>query len=320
MVTTSIAPLGPFDLVTSSSFLCGFTPAAGTSGVDADGKLVLGFLADGGFEPTVAAARVEGGVVRIDAESEAVASQLGRVLSLDHDATPLAALGARDPVIAAQLRRRPGFRPVVFPSPYEAAVWGVLAQRTSMAVAASVRRKMSEATGAVVTGFGRTFFPAPAPKKLLAVKSFPGVSEEKLLRMHGVARAALEGKLDPQVLRALPEERALDQLERLRGVGAWTARHVLYRGCGVADAVPTVEPRFLGAVGSAFGLGRPATAAEAGRLAEAWRPLRMWVAILLVWNLGNFSGSRASKGNALPRREGSPPGAHRGSRQEPVVD
>lgn len=320
MPTYSIAPQGPFDLVTSSSFLCGFTPATGTAGVDAEGRLVLGFLADGTFAPTVAAARAEHGVVRIDAESEAIAAQLGRVLSLDHDATPLEAIGARDPVIAKLLRRRSGFRPVVFPSPYEAAVWGVLAQRMPMAVAASVRRKLSEATGTAVTGFGKTFFPAPPPTKLLAVKSFPGVSEEKLLRVHGVARAALEGKLDPLSLRALPEDRALEGLEKLRGVGAWTARHVLYRGCGVADAVPTVEPRFLGAVGTAYDLGRPATIAEAGRLAEAWRPRRMWVAILLVWNLGNFSDSRASKGNALPRREGSPPGAHRRPRQEPVVD
>ncbi|CAN5305093.1 DNA-3-methyladenine glycosylase [soil metagenome] len=336
MKTDRVVPMGPFDLATSSKFLCGFTPAEGSSGLDArTGTLVLGFLDDRSFEPTIAAVSMVSSsqnVVAIQADSSAVVAQVGRILSLDHDATPLAAIARRDEVVRELLRAKPGFRPVVFPSPYEAAVWGVMAQRIPMRVAASLKTKLSEATGTKITGFGKTFFPAPTPKKLLAVKSFQGLSSEKLERMHGVARAALDGKLDPYALRAMPEDRAIGELEKLRGVGAWTSRHVLYRGCGVADAVPGAEPRVLRGVGAAYGLGRTATLDELDRISEAWRPLRMWVSILLVWSAshtaawhgpekrGNFSRARASKGNALSRREGSPEGADRRSRQEPLFD
>src|SRR5205823_14607981 len=132
------------------------------------------------------------------------------MLSLDHDATGLAAIARKDRVVATLLEKTPGFRPVCFPSPYEAAVWGVLAQRVRMPVASNIKRKLAIETDSAVEGFGRTFFPSPSPNRLLAVKSFPGISSEKMQRLHGVARAALEGKLDARALREMRKERALD--------------------------------------------------------------------------------------------------------------
>lgn len=282
----TLTPRGPFSLVTSSSFLCGFAPASGTTAASDDG-LALGFLSDDGFVPSVARVRERGSDVVVETSSPSHTAQVARMLSLDVDASPLADLAAREPVVGRLAARRPGFRPTVFPSAYEAAVWGVLAQRIPMRVASAAKVRLSEATGSSVSAFGRTFHPAPPPRALLGIRSFPGLPEEKLARLHGVARAAERGELDTETLRRLPEEEALARLERLRGVGAWTSRHVLLRGCGTTDALTTVEPRVLRAVGDAYGLGRTATADEVARIAEGWRPLRTWISILLVWELAS---------------------------------
>lgn len=284
MPTTRIAFSGPFDLDVSASFLCGFAPGAGTSSAD-EGSLALGFLRDGTYAPTVVRVRQDGRGVEVEHEAEddgAIAAQVARILSLDHDGRAMAEIARRDPVVRAELSRRPGFRPVAFPSPYEAAVWGVLAQRTTMTQASALKRRLSIATRSVATGLGAMFFPAPTPEAVLCLDRFAGLAEEKLARLHAVARAALAGELDAATLRAMPEDEALARLQTIRGVGAWTSQHVLYRGAGVADAFPDAEPRVLRAIGEAYGLGRTATADEALEKMEGWRPLRMWISVLLV--------------------------------------
>lgn len=275
-----LTALGPFSLAESASFLCGFTPGSGSSGVDEKGRLVLGFLSDA-FEPAVARIAED---LSIEGDAH---DQVARILSLDIDGRPMEAIAKRDRVIGKLLSARKGFRPVVFPSAYEAAIWGVLAQRVPMKMASHIKKKLSEHTGSSVTGFGQTFFPSPAPKKLLALRSFSSLPDEKLVRLKGIARAALEGKLDVARLRAMPEEDALVDLRKLRGVGAWTAAHILYRGCGATDALPLGEPRVLRGIAHAYGLERTPSESRARAIAEAWRPLRMWISVLVVSNLRN---------------------------------
>ena len=53
-----------------------------------------------------------------------------------------------------------------------------------------------------------------------------------------LARAVTEGGLDLESVAALPHEAALARLQRLRGVGRWTAEYVLLRGVGRMDVFP----------------------------------------------------------------------------------
>jgi DNA-3-methyladenine glycosylase II len=287
--TFTLVPRGPFSLEASVNFLCGFTPATGSSVRLEDGRLVLGFLDERRLAPVTVALRqrASGGEVvgEVAGADSGVSSQVARILSLDHDARGLVEIGDRDPVVRGLLEATPGFRPVCFPSPYEAAVWGVLAQRISMPVAAGIKQRLATATGTLAEGFGRTFHPSPGPALLLGLRSFPGLPAEKLARLHAVALAALDGKLDAAHLRAMPRERAISELRAIRGVGPWTAEHILLRGCGVVDELPTSEPRVLRGIAEAYGLDTTPSAQEALAIAESWRPFRMWVAVLMVMSL-----------------------------------
>ena len=274
---------GDFSLAAAGEFLRGFKPAAGGAAAGAD-SLSLGFLIDRTFEPV--AVHLEQREQRITGEASgspaAVKAQVERMLSLDVDARGWLALGRRDPVVGALQERYRGFRAVCFPSPYEAALWGILAQRVSMSQASRMKEKLARAHGSVLTAGGAEVLVPPPPPALLELDAFAGIPEQKLVRMRGIAEAALEGRLEAARLRAMPEEEALAELAGLRGVGAWTAAHILYRGAGVADALPAGEPRVLRAAKEAYGLARVPGAARFAEIAEGWRPYRMWVAILLV--------------------------------------
>jgi DNA-3-methyladenine glycosylase II len=152
-----------------------------------------------------------------------------------------------------------------------------------MKVASATKRRLAEATGVRIEAFGQTFDPAPPPEKLLAIDHFKGVSAEKLARLHAVARAAMEGRLNPGRLRAMERERALRDLQSIRGVGAWTSEHILVRGAGEVDVLPSNEPRVLR--GASLAYGRALTPAALAKIAEGWRPYRTWITVLLVMAL-----------------------------------
>ena len=118
----TITPRGPFSLAEAATFGFGQRDSAVW-----DEVMRLAFCLDGyqqqvGVEVRQDAAGVHGtirGPAGVDVE--AVARQVARVLSLDHDGTEFARVGERDPVIGALQSVAPGLRPPLFYSPYEAA-------------------------------------------------------------------------------------------------------------------------------------------------------------------------------------------------------
>ena len=103
----------------------------------------------------------------------------------------------------------------------------------------------------------------------------------KVERLHGLARAALDGRLDTERLRGLPEDEALAELRDLPGVGEWTASGILTRGCGVADTLPLGDRISREAVAHFYELEAPPDDDEWAAIAEPWRPYRMWATVLL---------------------------------------
>jgi DNA-3-methyladenine glycosylase II len=220
--------------------------------------------------------------------------QVSRVLSLDHDGVAFDEIGGRDPVVGRLQRDLAGLRPPLFHSPYEAAAWSLLSARRSARQMTEVRRRLGETHGAVLELAGQPVAAFPTPEQLLHVGSFPGLNDVKIERLHAVARAAQEGWLDAEHLLGLGPEEAAARLQTLPGIGPFYAWLVVVRGTGFADVLRADEPELLAAVGQLYGLGRPACPPELLAIAEAWRPRRTWVAVLM---------RNGHAGLARPRRQ-----------------
>jgi DNA-3-methyladenine glycosylase II len=280
----SWTPRGPFSLEAARTLRCGFL--RGSRACDAEEAVRVAFPRDGTFE--LVGARIEGDARRVTAELygagdlSGVPAQLARVLGLDHDARPFAKILDRVPALRGIARSRPGFRPVVSYSPYVMAGWCVLSQRLRMSQAAAIQVRIAEAAGDMVEVAGEALPSFPRPQTLLSLPGFPGVSSEKWVRLHAVARAALDGELSVEALLGRPYEESRERLMRIPGVGPWTAEGVLIRGCGTPDVLPLGEPMLHGAVQRAYGLRQLPADAEVRELAEAWRPFRTWVSVFLI--------------------------------------
>ena len=280
-------PAGPFSLLEARRFLASFAPAGQVVGDEPD-HVLLAFAVDGADEVVAVrvgrdAAGVTGEVVAASGaiDHAAVRGQVARILSLDTDGQPFADLLAADPALAPRATARPGLRPVRFSSPYEAAAWSVLSARLAAPAAAALRRRVVEASGAGLRHDGLDLLPFPAPRQVLDadLDAVPPVRAE---RLQAIARAALDGALEPAALRDAAPEDATAGLQELPGIGPFYASLVLIRGAGARDVLPADEPRIRRATAVAYG--RPELASDVQAflaVAERWRPWRSWVAFVL---------------------------------------
>ncbi|GJF05802.1 DNA-3-methyladenine glycosylase II [Pseudonocardia sp. D17] len=283
MTNFRITPQGPFSLAEAATF--GFGHRAEAS---FDGTMRMAFCLDDlsgqvGVALTVDGTDVVGTVSGLppDADVAAVRAQAARIVSLDVDAREYERVAAADPVVAPVLAAAPGLRPVLFHSPYEAAAWSVLSLRWARRQAAAVRERLARAHGRVLDVAGVPVAAFPTPGQLLAVEAFPGIPEVKMQRLHAVARAAQAGTFDLATLRAADPDDADAALRAVPGIGPFSSALIRVRATGVADVLVDAEHNLAEIVGERYGLDGPADAADLARIAEAWRPFRTWVAVLL---------------------------------------
>ncbi|AWD25379.1 MULTISPECIES: DNA-3-methyladenine glycosylase family protein [Micrococcales] len=271
--TLSVQVLGPWSLRTSKRFWEEFTPTAIAAGGDPD-VLSARFMSEHDWTPVSARVTQRGESAQISlsgtGDLAAAAEQVCRFLSLDVDARAWAAVGDRDPIIATAQRALPGYRPCGFHSPYEAAAWCVLSQRTRVPVAARVRRDLI-----VAHGDDGAF---PAPDALIRAidageLDLPGRKPDYL---RAVAEAALTGLLNGPRLRTTPEESARRELLTVTGIGPFAADLVLIRGANAQDVLPRAERRLYAEISYQYG---PESLLE--EVAERWRPFRSWAAVHL---------------------------------------
>ncbi len=283
----SIEPRGPFSWSAALDVLARFGPTsrfASDGGPDPKGTLRLAFPLDGDFGPVGVALRFEDGALRGEVAGsgriEAVAAQVARTFSLDVDGSGYPDVPRRDPALAPVMAAFAGLRPVCFTSPYETAAWAILSARISMAQAARIQDRLIAEYGTRLTVAGADAWSFPMPERLLSVTSLPGLAAEKVVRLHAVAQAALDGILDADRLRALGDEAGPELLRSIRGIGPFWSAGIYLRGCGIADVFPD-EPLSIAALGHLHGLGDRPEPAAIMELTEAYAPYRMWVCFLL---------------------------------------
>jgi DNA-3-methyladenine glycosylase II len=274
---------GPFSLAAAAAF--GFGPNTGRPCPSA-AVMRLAFVADDlRHQVGVLVSQDPSGdlIAEISGTTDIAAAerQVRRILSVDRPADGWIAAGRKDQVLGGLQAAHPGLRPVLFHSPYEAAAWAMISQRRHRSQAAALRRRICSETGQEFGLGGETEHAFPLPERLLAVGDFPGLEPKRLERLHGVARAALAGQLEPGRLASMDTGEAMAQLRAIPGLGPVYAGLVLLRSTGVSDALTLGEPRLPGYLKHYYGLPDVPDAGTIRRIAESWRPFRTWANVLI---------------------------------------
>jgi DNA-3-methyladenine glycosylase II len=279
--TWSVA--GPFDLARTAAFSFGAKDAELFDGTYRMAFCLDGYRSSAGVVVRQPSARtVEFEVIATGgSEVEVAVRQAARILSIDVDAGPFLALAERDPVLAPLVAAAPGLRPPLFSSAYEALAWAVLSARRPRRQMTEVRNRLAAEYGQRFVLAGSPLFAFPLPESLLRVVEFPGLTAEKIRRLHGIARAALDGTLDTATLRGLPPAEAAARARGLEGIGPFYSELLTVRALGHTDVLPSTEPQVRARLAGLLGTPDDVTQAQFERLAQAWRPWRTWACVYL---------------------------------------
>jgi DNA-3-methyladenine glycosylase II len=161
------------------------------------------------------------------------------LFSLDHPLEEFYALVRREPVLRGTERRFRGLRIPRDASVYEALLHAILGQQLSVRAANTIQRRLFERAGSSLDAGGVAVPCIPTPSRLAALSlddlRAVGMSRAKSRSLQSLAAWAADRPPTALQLASLPLPVAVEMLDRLPGVGRWTAENALLRGAGRTD-------------------------------------------------------------------------------------
>jgi AraC family transcriptional regulator of adaptative response / DNA-3-methyladenine glycosylase II len=196
-----------------------------------------------------------------------------QLFDLDAVPTAIADTLAVDPLLSSLVAVRPGLRVPGAMNGFELAVRAILGQQVSVAGARTLAGRLVVALGEPLEKPLSTLthlFPSPEAMMHASLQGL-GLTNGRVSALQALARAVVEENL--QLDRDADREQTMARLQKLPGVGPWTASYIAMRALGDPDAFPVAD---LGLRRALEQHGMAADARSIERRAEAWRPWRAY--------------------------------------------
>ncbi|HTP54422.1 MAG TPA: hypothetical protein VML94_05630 [Thermoplasmata archaeon] len=257
---------------------------------------------------SVEAARDRWAIEAWGAGPAAARSAVRSLFSLDHPIEQFYRRTREEPVLRGTERRFRGLRLPRDANLYEALVHTIVGQQISVAAANAIKGRLIERFGGVLRA-GRLTVPCLPPPSRLRREGVEGLRSVGLSAAKSrslVALASAGSRSLPSVARLrsspLPEARAV--LERLPGVGRWTAENALLRGAGRTDVFVAGDLGLRHALDRYGVVPRGASEESARAWGERWYPGWGSYATLYLWRalVADRAGSDRDVGGAVPSR------------------
>lgn len=259
----------PFDFAKSLRFIAGFGPMAGEQRIAAQvltravmvGEQAIGFqvAAHSSTEMPQLHYTLHSTQPIGTATQQAAEDRISFFLSLYDDVRPFYALAAQDTVFAPIAQQLYGYHQVKFLTAFENAAWAILTQRNTMAIARTLKARLTERYGATVTLDGLDY---PAfPTAIAIAQANPGELYDMLpnLRRAEYLQAVAQSfaAADETWLRHGPIAEVEAWLRGINGIGRWSAGFILLRGLGRAEVFPPDEKKLAAVVAKHYNAGQP---------------------------------------------------------------
>lgn len=184
------------------------------------------------------------------------------------------------PELNARIKAAPGLRVPGCWNGFELAIRAILGQQITVKSATVLAGRIAKSFGqpfAAAKGLTHLF---PTPEALAEAKlTSVGLPQKRAETIRALARAVCDGQISFE--RISDSDAFLAQLDKIPGIGPWTAQYVAMRALGEPDAFPSGDLGLLRALDLS-------SSRELEKRAEAWRPWRAYASMYL-WSVGNES-------------------------------
>lgn len=159
---------------------------------------------------------------------------------------------------------------------YEALVGSIIYQQLAGSAARAILNRFKQLYG------GRI----PSPKQYLATRTAKlrkcGLSPQKISYLHDLCRRLENQSLDLRKLSTLSNQEVIKELDKVRGIGRWTAEMFLIFMLGRTDVLPVDDLGVSKAIQRLYRLRKLPTKEKFEQLAKNWGPYSS-IATLYLW-------------------------------------
>ena len=144
----------------------------------------------------------------------------------------------------------------------------------------------SGAAEAIFRRFKKLYSGFPKPIHILKTKDFKlhsvGLSKMKIEYLKDLAKKIEDGHLEIRSLSKMSDDKIIEELTQVKGIGVWTAQMFLIFSCGRFDVLPTGDLGLRKGVQMAFSLPELPTPKQVEEIGIRWKPYRS-VATWYLW-------------------------------------
>ncbi len=225
----------------------------------------------------------------LGAEIEAVLRALfEKMLGLRTDLSDFDRLARRDRNLKTLVAKFRGMKPPRYPTVFEALVNAVTCQQFTLTAGIQLLGRLVESRGLPFSRSGQIFRAFPRPEDIggtdIEELRRIGYSRQKASYLIEAARMVIEEGLNLEDFGGLDDEKALETLKRLRGVGRWTAEYILLRGLGRVHVFPGDDVGVRNRLQKWLEITGPLDYEGVSRILAPWSPYGGLVYFLLLLN------------------------------------
>jgi DNA-3-methyladenine glycosylase II len=209
------------------------------------------------------------------------------LFNLNFDLAPFYEEVKKDKVMACLTQKLRGLKSPTTQTVFEALVDSIVEQQISLKVANSMEKKLIKKFGDALDLEGEVYYAYPTPQRmaLASVEELRegGLSQRKAEYIKSASTLMMEGKLDLEKLRNYESvDEIIRELDKVKGVGVWTAEFTLLRGMQRLEALPADDLGLRRVISHYYCGGKAITGAQAREIAEGWGKWKGLAAYYLV--------------------------------------
>ena len=220
-------------------------------------------------------------------QKEKAAETVNSLFNLNFDLTPFYEETKNDEVMARLTRKLFGLKSPTTQFAFEALVDSIVEQQISLKVANILEKKLIKKWGDALNLDGEVFYAYPSPKNLAAASQQElrnvGLSQRKAEYIKNAASLIAEGKLNLEKLKTCPNpDDIIVELDKVRGVGVWTAELTMIRGMQRLEALPADDLGLRRTIAHFYCNGKAITSSRAREIAKTWGTWKGLAAYYLI--------------------------------------
>jgi len=256
--------------------------------VGAGSKLILTTITSAGtVEDPKLSVRLESDQEMSEKDREKAGKTVRTLFNVDFDLRPFYEHTKEDSVMAYLARKLRGLKSPTTPTVFEALIDSIVEQQISLRIANTMEEKLIKSFGEVLRLDKRVYYAFPTPEELASASVHAlrscGLSQRKAEYIKDVSKMIVNGKLCLEKLKSYEDAKdIIAELDRIRGIGIWTAEMTMVRGMQRVEAFPADDVGLRRVISHYYCDDRGISSEEARKIADKWQKWKGLASFYLI--------------------------------------